>query len=169
MPLYKKSALTAELNATIKTTNYIGPGAKISWRHRNVFGGAEELSFSLLGDIEVQVGADSINTAYEAGLEIGLDIPRPIVLKRLRKNKELVPRTKILGGFNVFRRVELYTMISFYSSFGYSWRKSRNISHMFNPIDISYSRVTDQTDAFREYLENNPTVRVSFEEQFIIV
>jgi outer membrane protein assembly factor BamA len=165
---FKKSALTAELNATIKTTNYIGPGAKISWRHRNVFGGAEELSFSLLGNFEVQVGVDSINTAYQAGLEIGLDIPRPIILKRLRRNKESVPRTIILGGFSVFRRVELYTMTTFYSSFGYSWRKSRKISHLFNPIDISFSRVTDQTDAFREYLENNPTVRVSFEDQFII-
>ena len=165
---YKKSALTAELNGTIKTTNYVGPGAKISWRHRNVFGGAEELSLNLLGSFEVQVGADSINTAYEAGVELGLDIPRPLIFKRLRLNKESVPRTRILGGFNVYRRVELYTMNSFYLSYAYSWRKSQKVSHIFSPIDYSFTRVTDQTDAFREYLENNPTVRKSFEEQFIM-
>lgn len=164
----KKSALTAELNTTIKTTNYVGPGARISWRHRNIFGGAEELSLNLLGSFEVQIGADSINTAYEAGVEIGLDIPRPIVIKRLGRNKETVPRTKILGGFNIYRRVELYTMNSFFSVFGYSWRKSQKISHNFNPIDITFSRVSDATEAFRDYLENNPTVAVSFEEQFII-
>jgi len=164
----KKSALTAELNATIKTTNYVGPGAKISWRHRNIFGGAEELSLNLLGSFEVQIGADSINTAYEAGLELALDIPRPIVIKRLGRNKEIVPRTMIRGGFNIYRRVELYTMNSFFTVFGYSWRKSQKISHSFNPFDITFSRVSDATDAFNEYLENNPTVAVSFEEQFII-
>jgi len=164
----KKSALTAELNATIKTTNYVGPGARISWRHRNIFGGAEELSLNLLGSFEVQIGADSINTAYEAGVEIGLDIPRPIIIKRLGRNKETVPRTKVLGGFNIYRRVELYTMNSFFSVFGYTWRKSQKIFHNFNPIDITFSRVSDATEAFREYLENNPTVAVSFEEQFII-
>jgi hypothetical protein len=164
----KKSALTAELNTTIKTTNYVGPGARISWRHRNIFGGAEELSLNLLGSFEVQIGADSINTAYEAGIELALDIPRPIVIKSLGRNKEVVPRTKVLTGFNIFRRVELYTMNSFFSVFGYSWQKSRKISHSFNPIDITFSRVSDATDAFKEYLENNPTVAVSFEEQFII-
>jgi outer membrane protein assembly factor BamA len=165
---FKKSALTAELNGTIKTTNYVGPGARISWRHRNIFGGAEELFLNIIGNFEVQVGADSINTAYEAGVELGLDIPRPLIFKRLRLNKESVPRTKILGGFNLYRRVELYTMNSFYTTFGYSWRKSVKVSHILNPIDYSFTKVTDQTDAFREYLENNPTVRKSFEEQFII-
>jgi outer membrane protein assembly factor BamA len=164
----KKSALTAELNTTIKTTNYIGPGAKISWRHRNIFGGAEELSLNLLGSFEVQIGADSINTAYELGLELGLDIPRPIGFKKLARNKETVPRTKIVGGFNIYRRVELYTMNSFYTALGYSWRKSQKISHNWNPFDITFSRVTDATEAFREYLKDNPTVAVSFEEQFLI-
>ena len=79
-----------------------------------------------------------------------------------------MPRTKVLGGFNIYRRVELYTMNSFYSVFGYSWQKSQKITHTFNPIDITFSRVSEATDAFREYLENNPTVAVSFEEQFII-
>ncbi len=164
----KKSALTAELNTTIETTNYVGPGTRISWRHRNIFGGAEELSLNLLGSFEVQIGADSINTSYEAGLEVGLDIPRPLLIKRLARKKESIPRTRILGGFNLYRRVELYTMNSFFSVFGYSWRKSSKVNHNLNLIDITFSRVSDATDAFREYLENNPTVAVSFEEQFIL-
>jgi len=165
---YKKSALTAELNGTIKTTNYVGPGVKISWRRRNIFGGGEELSLNLLGSFEVQVGTDSINTAYEAGVELGLDIPRPLIFKRLRLNKESVPRTKILGGFNLYRRVELYSMKSFYASYAYTWKKTPKVSHIFSPIDYSFTKVTNQTDAFRDYLEANPTVRKSFEEQFIL-
>lgn len=165
---YKKSALSAELNGTIKTTNYVGPGAKISWRHRNIFGGAEELSLNLLGSFEVQVGADSINTAFQVGVELGLDVPRPLLIKRLRNNKENVPHTKVLGGFNLYRRVELYSMGTFFTSFGYSWRKTQKVSHIFNPIDYSYTNVGNQTQAFRDYLEENPTVRKSFEEQFII-
>lgn len=164
----KKSSLTAELNGTIKTTNYVGPGAKISWRHRNVFGGAEELSVNILGSFEVQVGIDSINTAFEGGLEADLKIPRPLIFKGLLRNKEFIPRTNILAGYNLYRRVELYSMNSFYVSFGYSWRKSQKVSHILNPVDLRFSRVTDQTEAFRDYLENNPTVKVSFEEQFII-
>ena len=164
----KKSALTAELNTTIKTTNYIGPGAIISWRHRNVFGGAEELSLNVTGNFEVQIGADSINTAYEAGFEMGLTIPRPLGLKKLTRNKETIPRTRISGGYNLYRRVELYSMNSFFSVFGYEWFKTRKISHNFYPYDITFSRIRDATDAFRDYLENNPTVAVSFENQFIL-
>jgi len=164
----KKSALTAEVNTTIKTTNYLGPGAIISWKHRNIFGGAEELSLNILGTFEVQIGADSINTAYEAGFEVGLNIPRPLGLKKLTRNKETIPRTKILGGYSIYKRVELYSMNSFYSVFGYEWLKNKKISHNFYPYDITFSRVRDATDAFREYLENNPTVAVSFENQFIL-
>ena len=164
----KRTSISAEVNAVVRTTNYIGPGVRLTWRHRNLFSGAEELYINLYGSFEVQIGGDSLNTAIETGIEIGLDIPRPLMFKRLTLNKEFIPRTKISTGFTYYRRVELYTMNTFFITYGYNWKKNRKVSHRLNIADISFSDVSDQTEAFKEYLENNPTVAVSFEDQFII-
>lgn len=164
----KRTSISAEVNAVVRTTNYVGPGVRLTWRHRNLFSGAEELYINLSGSFEVQVGADSINTAIETGIEIGLDIPRPLMFKKLGMSKEFIPRTKISAGISYYRRVELYTMNTFFMSFGYYWKRNSKVSHRLNLADISFTDVSDQTDAFREYLEQNPTVANSFEDQFII-
>ena len=125
----KRTSISAEVNAVVRTTNYIGPGVRLTWRHRNLFSGAEELYINLYGSFEVQVGGDSLNTAIETGVEVGLDIPRPLMLQRLSKNKEFIPRTKISAGFTFFRRVELYTLNTFFTGFGYNWNTTRGVIH----------------------------------------
>jgi outer membrane protein insertion porin family len=164
----KKNSLSAEINAVSKTNNYVGPGINLNWRNRNLFRGAETLLVNLTGSFEVQVGADSINTSLELGLDVGLEIPRLVPIKFRRLNPEFIPVTNIKVGTTFYRRVELYTLASFYSLFGYRWKQSWLISHNLKLIDVSYNRLIDQTQAFREYLEANPIVKRSFEEQFII-
>ncbi len=168
MSLQPKNSVAAELNAVVRTTNYTGPGINLSWKNRNLFRGAETLSINLNGSFEVQIGADSINTSFEWGLDAELDFPRLIPFKMKKKVPEFIPITKIKAGARLFRRVELYTLASFYSQFGYRWRQTRVIKHELQSIDVSFNKVTDQTQAFRDYLEANPIVKRSFEEQFII-
>jgi len=168
MTLQPKNSLTAELNAVARTTNYTGPGINLSWKNRNIFRGAEIFSMNFNGSFEFQVGADSINTSIEAGLDMGLEIPRVVPFKLKKFSPEFIPRTDIRIGTRLYRRVELYTLTSFYTQFSYKWRQSVYSSHDLQLIDISFTRVGDQTEAFRDYLEANPIVKRSFEEQFIV-
>jgi len=50
----------------------------------------------------------------------------------------------------------------------YTWRKSQFLTHKFKPIDISVTELLEASDEFKEYLLLNPSIRKSFEEQFII-
>jgi outer membrane protein insertion porin family len=161
-------SITAEINANVKTTNYVGPGLTIGWKNRNIFKGAEQLSFNLTGSFEVQVGADTINTSLEGGFDINLDIPRIVPFHFKRNDFQFMPGTTFKGGVYIYKRVELYTMNSFFTNYGFHWRRNQYLYHQLNFADISYNKLSDQTPLFQDYLEQNPTVRKSFEEQFII-
>src|SRR5690606_25133578 len=152
----------------VRTTNYAGPGVRLSFQDRNLFGGAEQLTLNLEGSFETQIGLDSINSTYQFGLDAGITFPRllPIRLKKL--SEDYVPHTNVHGGFTFFRRLELFTLNSFYVNYGYQWQKNDNLFHRVNFVDISFNNVKNETDLFLEYLENNPTVRRSFEDQFIL-
>jgi len=168
LTLQQKNSLSAELNAVVRTTNYTGPGINLNWKNRNLFRGAEIFSMNFNGSFEFQIGADSINTSFELGLDAGLELPRVVPFKLKKLSPEFVPVTNIRIGTKMFRRVELYTLISSYAQFGYKWRQSTYINHDLNLIDVSFTRVGNETQAFRDYLEANPIVKRSFEEQFIV-
>jgi outer membrane protein insertion porin family len=168
LTLQPKNSLSAELNAVVRTTNYTGPGINLSWKNRNIFHGAEIFSMNFNGSFEFQIGADSINTSLELGLDAGLEIPRVVPFRLKKLSPEFIPVTDIRMGTKMYRRVELYTMVSSFGQFGYRWRQSTFSSHELQLIDVSFTRVSDQTEAFREYLEANPIVKRSFEEQFIV-
>jgi outer membrane protein assembly factor BamA len=163
-----KNSLSAELNAVVRTNNYTGPGINLNWKNRNLFGGAETFSLNFNGSFEFQIGADSINTSFELGLDAGLEIPRLVPIKIKKLAPEFIPVTQIRIGTRYFRRVELYTLNSFYALLGYRWRQSRMINHDLTVMDISFNNISNETEAFREYLEANPIVKRSFEDQFIV-
>ncbi len=164
----KKNAVSAELNAVVRTTSYAGPGVRLSYQDRNLFGGAELLTMNLEGSFETQIGVDSINTTYQVGLDAGIAFPRLFPIKFKKFGEDYIPRTNVRGGFTFFHRVELFALNSFFVNYGYSWQRSGNIYHQLNFADISFNKVGQETDLFLDYLENNPSVRQSFEDQFIL-
>ena len=168
LTLQPKNSLSVELNDVVRTTNYTGPGINLNWKNRNFFRGAEIFSMNFNGSFEFQIGADSINTSFELGLDAGLEIPRTVPFKLKRFSPEFIPITNIRIGTKLYRRVELYTLVSTYTQFGYRWRQSTFINHDLQLIDVSFTRIGNETEAFRDYLEANPIVKRSFEEQFIV-
>jgi len=166
----KKIALSAEMTAAIKSNNFAGPGLNLMYKNRNLFAGAELLTLSLGGSFETQVSGDSKGqTSYQVNLDGNLALPRivPFFLQA-KTSRTFVPKTIFAGGFGIYSRVNLYKMNSFHSSIGYSWKRTENISHLFRLIDASFTRLVESTQEFEDYLNENPTVRKSFEEQFIV-
>jgi len=165
----KKKSVTAELNANVKSNNYAGPGVVLSYKNRNIFGGAEQFFVNLTARFETQFKGDNIgSTSFEVRAEPGLNIPGFFPFRTSKQKMKLAPKTEILTGLGLFKRVDLYEFNSFNVSYGYLWRTNVEVSHNARPIEISFTNLVNATDEFKEYLENNPSVRKSFEEQFII-
>ncbi|MCX2739875.1 translocation and assembly module lipoprotein TamL [Pontibacter anaerobius] len=181
-PSLKKS-LRAEAQMVTKSNNFAGPGLKVSFRNRNTFKGSEVLTVEFTGSFESQVGGTGTGTApegvevpentnltsYELGVQANLAIPRivsPFNLRNLRT--EFVPQTRIGLGFNFLSRSGYYRMNSYNASYGYSWRPKETLTFDATPINLQYVRLTDSTEVFSDFLEDNPFLQRSFESQFIV-
>jgi outer membrane protein assembly factor BamA len=83
-------------------------------------------------------------------------------------SRQFVPKTTVSVGGGLFSRVRYYELHSFNTALGYNWRKSDRFAQSLNPIDISYTNLVKSSAEFQEYLDENPTIKRSFEEQFIL-
>jgi len=166
----KKISLSTELSAAIKSNNFAGPGLSLNYKNRNTFGGAELLAITLGGNVEIQYSGESKGqTSYEIALNSSLTLPKfvPFTLSK-ESSKTYVPKTILSAGGGIFSRVNLYELHSVNTSVGYNWKSSENISHQLTPLEISYTDLAESSAEFEDFLQENPTVRKSFEEQFII-
>jgi len=166
----KRYAYSAEFNAIFRSTNYFGPGMLFSYTDRNNNRGSEMLKINLRGRFEMQIVDGEINPAYEMGLEVNYQLPRFYPAFLFKTLKKSLPKTNITVGYNLFNRLDLYRLNSLYTNFGYRWSKTDRISHSFNPIEIIFTQIPESSKSaeFNDYLDENPGVQRSFDEQFIV-
>ncbi|HPM31243.1 MAG TPA: BamA/TamA family outer membrane protein [Chryseolinea sp.] len=166
----KRYAYSAEFNAIFRSTNYFGPGMIFSYSDRNKNKGAELLKVNLRGRIEVQIADGEVNPAYEMGLELNYTLPRFYPSFLFSNAKKSLPKTNITAGYNLFNRLDLYRLNSLYANFGYRWSKSSKVSHTLNPIELIFTQIPEDSKSseFLDYLNENPGVQRSFDEQFIV-
>jgi outer membrane protein assembly factor BamA len=166
----KRYAYTAEVNTIFRSTNYFGPGVIFSYTDRNANRGAEQFQINLRGRFEMQVSEGVVNPAYELGLEAKYTLPwlYPSFLDKWGKRQ--LPRTNIGIGYNLFNRLDLYRLNSLYTDIGYKWSRNDIISHSLNPLEIVFTKIPEESKSedFRAYLEENPGVQRSFDEQFVL-
>lgn len=164
-----KISLSAEMNAALKSNNFAGPGFDLNYKNRNIFGGAELLSITLGGYFDWQYsGSTKGNAAYQLSLDAALTLPK-FVPFNLKKGtiRSIAPKTVYSIGGGIYTRIGLYELLSFNTSLGYHWKANERISFQLNPIDISYTNLAKSSAEFDQFLQDNPSVKKSFEEQFI--
>jgi outer membrane protein insertion porin family len=164
-----KMAVSAELNAVSRTNSFAGPGVKLTFNSKNFFRGAELFTVNFNGRFEKQLtGEGQGDTAYEISVDANLDIPRLMPFKLKKRDHPYLPNSNIVLGTGLFARVSLYKFSTYTTGLSYSWRKNESVTHILKPIDISVTNLLEATDEFNEFLEFNPSIRKSFEEQFIL-
>ncbi len=151
----------------------LGAGVGLTYQHRNLFRGSEQLTVkargsyeSLSGDIE-----GLINNHYtEASLELALTLPKfsAPFLSRNYKRKTLASTEFFLNG-NYQERPE-YTRVIAGTGWRYKWNNRRNNNRrVFDLIDISYVFLPHSTINFLdEVAGGNPLLRYSYEDHFIM-
>lgn len=166
----KRLAYSAEFNAVFRSTNYFGPGVIFSYTDRNLKKGAEMLKINLSTRFEIQISEGSVNPAYELGLEANYTLPGfyPGFLSDYGDKR--LPKTNIGVGYNLFNRLDLYRMNSVFTNFGYQWSRTDNIRHSLNPAEIIFTKIPEasKSEEFKNYLDENPGVQRSFDEQLIV-
>jgi outer membrane protein assembly factor BamA len=168
----KEVSLDLEANVVTKSTGFSGPGFVATLAHRNLWGGANKLQLKLDGGIEWQWGTKSSSTlgtvSYNAGVSTSIIFPRLIKPFNLFNTKRFnLPQTSVTLGFEFLNKVQYYRMNSLNLGYGYQWKKSDRITHIFYPIYFNSITLLKTTPEFDSILNANPYIRKSFEEQFI--
>ena len=166
---YAKKSLRAELTGRTTSANFTGSEITLSWRNRNVFRGAELLTLSAYGGTDVQVsGINKGNNLFRLGGEATLNIPRFISPFKFKSSSAFIPRTRIILGVDILNRFESYTLNSFRTSFGYTWKENIKNEHQLNVLNVNYVRQLNVTPQYQALLDTNANLRRAIEEQFII-
>ena len=164
-------AVRLELQAVTKSNNYTGPHLALTYSNRNVFKGGETLNISTNLGYESQFGSDDDAglSSVELGLTTELIFPRVLFPVKINTDffKYSIPKTKTSLSLNYLNRSELYTLLSGSGQFGYSWNANKFITYQFNPISISYTRLSNTTEEFEAILDDNLYLQQSFDQQFI--
>ncbi len=164
-----KRTFRAELDLVSKSNNYAGPRMNLSILNRNTFSGAELLNLNLAGSFEAQIGNKEENLySYSYNPQMELTFPRFLLPFKIKSSSSFyVPKTRLLLSYNYLKRVNYFDMRTFQFVYGFKWKENIRKEHELNPIDISYTKVGNQSDAFSTLLDSIPFLKKSYEEQFI--
>lgn len=138
---YPTKSIRLELDGTSRSNNFNGSQVIVSWRDRNALRRAELLTINANAGIEYQIGggAESI-TNYRFGADALLSFPRLVSPIRFRydSHRRALPKTNITLGYQTIIRGGLYRINSFQTTFGYAWRQSQQVEHVFQPFNANY-------------------------------
>lgn len=169
-PLLKKS-LRAQVQGISKSNNFVGPGVELTFTNRNLFRGAEMFQFKLSGSYEVQINSKQSNplNAIEFAAENSLSVPRFITPFKIRSHSmKYLPQTQFKVGYSFQQRLQYFRLNSFMANAGYIWRETTLKTHELFPVEITYVKTGDQSEDFKKRLEENPALKNSFQDQFIL-
>ncbi|AEW02072.1 hypothetical protein A4D02_08640 [Niastella koreensis] len=165
-----KKSLRAELNGNTKSNNLTGSNITLSWRNRNAFRGGEIFSVKASAGFEVQYSGQfqGYNT-FRWGLEPSISFPRFLIpFFNFNTKGGYLPRTTIKLGYDILEKQKLYTMNSYRTSYGFTWKENIQKEHELNPIVINYVQPINITQEYIDSAKRNPTLYTAIDTQFIL-
>ncbi|HCE56463.1 MAG TPA: outer membrane protein assembly factor [Prolixibacteraceae bacterium] len=146
-----KQATSFDIEGTNTSGNF-GVAGNLTYQHRNLFRGAEVFQMSFRGGVERlqnQNNGSNFNTT-ELGVETSLMIPQLLGPGSfIHQFERFLPKTVITLGYNYQRRPE-YTRTISNVKFGYDWKSTEDIRHIWNVLDYNKVKVYDYDPEFIE-------------------
>ncbi|MCH8904798.1 MAG: BamA/TamA family outer membrane protein [Bacteroidetes bacterium] len=165
----KKQEMSVELEGNTGGETRVGIGAKYTYRNKNLFRGAEILTFNANTGVESQVSeGDPFLNTLELSSRLNLLFPKfllPIVGKRFPQSFN--PKTKFSGIYSFQKRPDL-TLLTANLSFGYDWKEFETKRHILSPITLNYVKAENFSSELQDLLKRNPTIAKSLEDQLIL-
>ncbi|MGX5816644.1 translocation and assembly module lipoprotein TamL [Chitinophaga lutea] len=169
---YPKRSLQFEVSGTSKSNGFVGSQLKISAKNRNFQHKANLLEINLGGGFETQVGGTTTQVstnAYSLNAEVAVTIPRfwtPII--KFNPRTPYVPKTRFSVGYELLKRPNLYNLNAFNGLYGYLWKQTKYIDHALFPVSVTYVLPTNLSDEFKAQQEQDPALKQSISNQFLI-
>jgi len=169
----KDISLDLEANVVTKSTGFSGPGFVATLAQGNLAGGANRLQLKLDGGVEWQWSNKTTSTlgtvSYNVGLSTSITFPKLIAPSFfIHPERFNLPQTSVTLGFAFLNKVQYYRMASINMGFGYQWKQPDKITHKYFPVFINSINLLATTPEFDTLMADNPFIRKSFEEQFIL-
>jgi len=145
----------------------LGIKGSVSYNNKNIFKGAEVFRLTTRFGIEaqhinsefIQSDEEGIFNTKEFSINASLNIPRFLFFMSMQDFiKDYQPKTVIDLGYNLQIRT-LYSRFITNASFGYFWRTSDRVQHIFTPISLNSVKV-DPSDYFRQALNSEENQRI---------
>lgn len=170
--LDKPIELMVEAKATTKTNSFIGPGLGAGIKHKNIFGGAEQLSADLTASYEWQTGKggaykNSDFNSYQVGLDLGLTIPRLLAPRFIDRARRYTNWTRFTLGGEFLNRPNFFKMARVSADMTWEWHSRKYSQHKFTPLKITYTNLLSTTEAFDSAAFHNRAIAQSFDDVFI--
>ena len=166
----KATTIALKLDGNYQNTGYLGPAIGLNLTQLNVFGGAE--NFTLDGDAyyDFPIGAFKERVSNSSGFSLRSQLSAPLLRTPFHfiKSNESLPRKFIALNFNFNDRKDYFTLLGFNASYGISWKSGKYSSHRIELINATYSDILNTTQRFDSVLVDNPSLRSSLVDQFIL-
>ncbi|MBO4610657.1 MAG: BamA/TamA family outer membrane protein [Bacteroidales bacterium] len=157
----KLQGFKTNLEVSTNSSGLIGISPRLSYYHKNIFGGGEWLSIGFTGNFQFMLDSDV--SAREVGTSASLSLPRFLGLGYERFQGPNVPRTEFNLSFSHQNRPE-YTRNLFSGSYGYTGLYKKRFSYQVYPLQINYVRLFDLNSSFAERLDKNPYMKYSYQD-----
>ena len=179
-----KHSISLETRGTHRDGN-LGVQANLSYRHKNLFAGAESLQSGVRFGLEAQplltaaqgggdVTQDVANTlrfnTFEIGPEVTLKLHRLFPLGCDRMSRSANPQTELSGAFNYQLRAD-YERSLWKIRYGYHWLENPQIGRQvfWDVLEVSEINIT-KSEAFQQVLDdlNDDFLNASYNDHLIV-
>lgn len=172
----RKYDFTTNYEVTNATTYALGNSLTISARNKNLFRGANQLSLSVTGGIELGYDSKIKGNLFDKfylfskniGFNANLELPKflsPIAKKRF--NRFNTPRTIFGLGFTQLDRVTLFRLTGFNSNFTYNWKQSQTKTWDLTPVFVNVLQLPYISPLFQTRLDSNNYLKKTYSNNFI--
>jgi len=140
----KLQSIKMNLEGSANSTGLFGVAPSLSYNHKNIFGGGEQLSLSFRGNFQFKLKDNT--RSNEFAVSSSLSFPKFILLPNTLFDQN-VPRTDVSLGFNYQMRPE-YTRDIISTSMGYSWNYKKKYYYNLYPLQVNIVRIFNLSDDF---------------------
>ena len=152
------------LEASVNSTGLFGISPQLTYYHRNIFHGGEQLNLGLKGNFQFKPKTKAYST--DLSVSATLRFPKFIGLPNRIFTGPNIPRTDVTAAFSYQDRPEFRrTVIS--TAFTYNGRLNQNLFYQLSPLRLNISHLYNIDDDFMlKLLESNPFVFMAYMARF---
>ena len=165
---FQKKKLQFELGGFARSNNYMGAEIGATWKHRNLFRGAEVLAIKVTSSFEVAVN-DSLqqNNNWRVGGEVSLLIPKFLAPGFKGTRFAYIPKTRFLVSYDWLRKQELYSQYYLHFRYELNWSDTITKDYRFVPLSLTFYRTDEATDLFHSISDTSQTLSYPIPANFI--